>query len=320
MVNLLLLYGLALCGSVQCSWARVHSQLVANSDLIVAPDPEDNVVNTDGDVPILESAGINLCENMADSLLPYVGNCSNYVICEGGNLTSYGSCYEEEPVEKLCNGNTTDCKILFDYKFQACVSATDNDVKCLPECEAFNLTSFCYDRTCTKYVLCYYGIPVLRECYDGLQYNAETDRCDFPEYVDCVENDCPQYMSISSIRYLPSKAQCSKYFICSDGMAWPQECASGLFFNPKCNCCDYASNVECKETPQQRNIKPYSRSPPRRADVVCPSQGIHFYAHKSRRDAYYYCVEGRGVTLDCTPGLLYDSKKHECRQPKYIGI
>lgn len=267
-MNLLLLYGLALCGSVQCSWARVHSQLVANSDLIVAPDPEDNVVNTDGDVPILESAGINLCENMADSLLPYVGNCSNYVICEGmgelltkkkaflicvyiqtflgGNLTSYGSCYEEEPVEKLCNGNTTDCKILFDYKFQACVSATDNDVKCLPECEAFNLTSFCYDRTCTKYVLCYYGIPVLRECYDGLQYNAETDRCDFPEYVDCVENDCPQYMSISSIRYLPSKAQCSKYFICSDGMAWPQECASGLFFNPKCNCCDYASNVECK--------------------------------------------------------------------------
>ncbi|XP_064545840.1 uncharacterized protein LOC135433616 [Drosophila montana] len=300
----------------QCQ-GQHHQQLV---DLIVAPDPEDDVVNDDGTVHPLDENGINLSEGMADSLLPYVGNCSSYIICEGGNISSYGNCYEDGAFEQVCADDATGCEVLFDYKFQACVGSLENDVKCLPECEEFNLTSFCYDRTCTKYVLCYYGIPVLRECHDGLQYNAETDRCDFPEYVDCVDNDCPDQMSISNIVYLPSKAQCSKYFICSDGMAWPQECASGLVFNPECNCCDYASKVECQKTAQQRNIQPYSRSPPRRADITCPSQGIHFYAHKSRRDAYYYCVEGHGVTLDCTPGLLYDSKIHECREPKYIAV
>lgn len=166
-------------------------------------------------------------------------------LLSGGKIASYSSCYEGDAFKELCGENDPNCKLAFDYKYQACTYADDEDLKCLPECEDYKLTSFCYDRTCSKYVLCYYGIPVLRECYDGLQYNAQTDRCDFPEYVDCVENDCPQEKSLSNILYLPSKAQCSKYFICSNGMPWPQECANGLVFNPKCNCCDYASKVEC---------------------------------------------------------------------------
>ncbi|XP_032586961.1 uncharacterized protein LOC6583299 [Drosophila mojavensis] len=321
LMSLKFLYGLALFGLFQCSGARVHLKLTPQSEEIVAPDPEENVIKPDGPFSNLVVNDINLCANMANqSLLPYIGNCSSFISCVDGKVDHIGTCYEGEPFEELCKGNATDCHLVFDQQYQVCTYSDIAEAKCLPECEEYNLTSFCYDRTCTKYVLCYYGIPVLRECYDGLQYNAETDRCDFPEYVDCVANDCPQEISVTNIRYLSSKAQCNKYFICSNGMPWPQECANGLAFNPECNCCDYASKVECKETVQQRNIQPYSRVPPRRADIICPDTGVHFYPHNSRRDSYYYCVEGQGITLDCTPGLLYDPKLHECRDPKYVQI
>jgi len=122
----------------------------------------------------------------------------------------------------------------------------DKQIKCMPECHQYNLTSFCYDRTCTKYVLCYYGIPVLRECLDGLQYNAETDRCDFPEFVDCVDNECHQEITPRDIVYIASKAHCNKYYICSDGKAFSQECTNGLYFNPAKKACDFKTSVDCK--------------------------------------------------------------------------
>ncbi|EDV97483.1 GH14675 [Drosophila grimshawi] len=317
-VKLLLLYGF-LFALNQCVFARTYVSIVSESESIEAPNSNGESEEDDPKYELVVN-DINLCANVANNtLLPDITNCSSYINCIDGKYASTGSCYEGTAFDTLCKNNTGNCELLFDYKYQTCNYATDENVKCLPMCEEYNLTSFCYDRTCTKYVLCYFGIPVLRECHDGLQYNAETDRCDFSQYVDCVENECSAEKDVTNIVYLPSKAGCSKYFICSDGTPWPQTCTSGLVFDITCNCCVPAGNVECQMTPQQRNIQPYSRSPPRRADIICPAHGVHFYAHKSRVDAYYYCVDGNGVTLDCTPGLWYDSKLRECRQPKYIA-
>lgn len=237
-----------------------------------------------------------------------------------------------------CCIDKLNCKYkYFDYEDQTC---TDSDNQCLQSCEDESLSTYCYDRTCTKYVICYYGIPVLRECRDGLQYNGETGRCDFPEYVDCVDNECSALIQPENIIFMASKANCSKYYICTDGRAWSQECSAGLVYNPEFKYCDFESNYKCPVSRQfgsvfiflyfkpwilqtsnivKRNITPYSRSPPRRADITCPKGGVHFYAHKKRKNAYYYCVEGNGLTLDCTPGLLYDPDVKECRDPKYIN-
>lgn len=124
----------------------------------------------------------------------------------------------------------------------------------MPKCESFNLTSFGYDRTCTKYVLCYYGIPVLRECQDGLQYNADTDRCDFPQYVDCVDNECMRLSESTELLFLPSKASCSKYFLCAKGVAMNYTCAEGLYFSTDCNCCDYPNKSQCQVSSKNQSI------------------------------------------------------------------
>jgi len=134
----------------------------------------------------------------------------------------------------------------FDYTYQTCNKLESEDqIRCMPKCHPFNLTSFCYDRTCTKYVLCYAGEPVVRECAAGLQYNAMTDRCDYPQYVDCVDNLCVRQNDAENIIYIPSKSLCNKYYICVDGNPANWTCADGLQFNPKTNKCDFPSNVQC---------------------------------------------------------------------------
>ncbi|KAH8307478.1 hypothetical protein KR044_013051, partial [Drosophila immigrans] len=244
---------------------------------------------------------LKLCEGVANKVfLPYVGDCRKYYLCWDGIA-----------FEKECAKD-----YYFNAYNQSC--SYQNETTCLPQCELNKLTTFSYDRTCTKYVLCYFNIPVLRQCQDGLQYNADTDRCDFAQNVDCVDNECMRITDVNDLLFLPSKTSCDKYFLCANGKPTNYTCAEGLLFSTKCNCCDYPSKSDCKITALNRNIVPYSRSPLRKVDSLCPARGVHFLAHKQRRDAFNYCVNGHGITLDCTPGLWYDAKIQECREPKYI--
>ncbi|XP_062128037.1 probable chitinase 10 [Drosophila sulfurigaster albostrigata] len=246
-------------------------------------------------------AAVNICSNVTDNLfLPSVNSCSEYYLC-----------ISQTAISRNCSDDT-----YFDARDQQCVPVSE--VRCLPKCPAQGLSTFCYDRTCTKYVMCFGGTPVIRECSDGLQYNAQIDRCDFPQYVDCVDNLCVRNNNANAIVYIASKARCNKYYVCLDGQPINQTCASGLQYNPEAQSCDFPSRVNCTVETLQRNIQPYSKVPPRSADIRCPEEGAHFFAHKTRKEAYYYCLNGRGVTLDCTPGLVYDAKLEECREPQFV--
>ncbi|XP_073841588.1 protein obstructor-E [Musca autumnalis] len=244
---------------------------------------------------------VNVCSGVADNIfLPVLGNCSQYYVC-----------MDETPVKRSCAEG-----YLFDSRIQSCT--LPDEAQCVQNCTTA-LSSFCYDRTCTKYVLCYAGTAVVRECCDGLQYNAETDRCDFPQYVDCVDNMCTIFNDPTNITFLPSKAYCDKYYVCVDGQANPRNCSSGLQFNTQCNCCDFPSKANCTITSLQRNIKPFSKSPPKAADIKCPSEGSHFFPHILNPAKYYFCLNGRGVILECTPGLVYDRSLQTCREPANVG-
>ncbi|KNC34624.1 hypothetical protein FF38_09666 [Lucilia cuprina] len=242
---------------------------------------------------------INICQGAVDNLfLPVLNNCSAYYVCMDGT-----------PLVRVCREG-----FLFDAKTQSCT--LPGEAQCIKNCTS-SLSSFCYDRTCTKYVLCYANTPVVRECCDGLQYNAETDRCDFPQYVDCVDDMCTIFNDPKNITFLASKAACDKYYVCMDGLTYARNCSKGLQFNPECNCCDFKSRVNCSIPALQRNIIPLSKAPPRAADIKCPQEGVHFYPH-AQEDKYYFCLKGRGVIMDCTPGLVFDPNVQECREKKNI--
>ncbi|XP_017052069.1 protein obstructor-E [Drosophila ficusphila] len=246
---------------------------------------------------------LSLCGNVADNVfLPFVGDCNRYYLCRSG-----------QAIELQC-----EWPYEFNAKNQSCVHP--GQAYCLPTCKALTFSTFSYQRTCTKYVLCYYGHPVLRQCQDGLQYNSETDRCDFPQNVDCVESECSIYYNAYHLRYVPSKVSCEKYFLCGNGIPREQTCTPGLHFSTKCDCCDIPSKAGCQIPFEQRKVRRYSRLLPRTTDGICPPDGVHFYAHESRRDAYYYCFFGHGLILECSEGLWYDPKVQECREPQNVGL
>lgn len=153
------------------------------------------------------------------------------------NCSGFYSCLDGEAFERVCPREH-----FFDVKSQFCRRI--EEARCVRNCTSA-LSSFAYDRTCTKYVLCYGGEAVVRECRDGLQYNPKTDRCDFPQFVDCVDNMCTMLNHPSDIKYVSSKSACDKYYICMDGNPIARTCSKGLQFNPECNCCDFPSNVNC---------------------------------------------------------------------------
>lgn len=44
---------------------------------------------------------------------------------------------------------------------------------------------------------------------------------------------------------IPSNTLCERYYSCYQGIAYPNKCPSGLWFNPNTNMCDDPENVEC---------------------------------------------------------------------------
>lgn len=65
---------------------------------------------------------------------------------------------------------------------------------------------------------------------------------------------------------------CSKYYLCTLGIARHFSCPSGLYFNEKCMCCDYPANFYCIQSKAHALIDP----------CICgnPSKG---------RGEYYFC-------------------------------
>ncbi|KAH8379275.1 hypothetical protein KR009_003964, partial [Drosophila setifemur] len=282
-----------LCG-VLATRAESFNDTTTAEDPIALDEEDDNVTG-------LFMGNLSLCQNIADNVfLPFVGDCNKYYLCRSG-----------QAIQLQC-----EWPYQFNAPTQSCVNL--GEAECMPICQAYAFSTFIYQRTCTKYVLCYYGRPVLRECQDGLQYNSRTERCDFPQNVDCVESECSIYFNAYHLRYVPSKVSCEKYFLCGNGVPREQTCAPGLYFSSNCSCCDIPSNSDCQiqEPPSERKI--LSRLSPHASAVICPATGVHFYAHETRQDSYHFCVDGHGLVLECSQGLWYDHNVKECRDPQNI--
>lgn len=107
------------------------------------------------------------------------------------------------------------------------------------------------------------------DCPDGLAFNQETYRCDWPDQVpDCNAEkflgfSCPPDPKVaglgqSEIRFYRSPSSCQKYFVCLEGRPRMYNCGEGNAFNDLINGCDGAENVtncDSFETKQDK-VKP----------------------------------------------------------------
>jgi Chitin binding Peritrophin-A domain len=96
---------------------------------------------------------------------------------------------------------------------------------------------------------------------------------------------------------------CQDYLSCSDGVAYPQRCPDGYFFDVANQYCNYWDVVVCGDSTDPCFGKPQNSFVPR-PDGTCSS--------------YYRCDYGVGIPLDCPDGLFFDEALAACNHPDLV--
>ncbi|KAL4717053.1 hypothetical protein ACJJTC_016940 [Scirpophaga incertulas] len=129
---------------------------------------------------------------------------------------------------------------------------------------------------CNQFYICNEGTPVALRCPGNLLFNPQTDKCDWPENVNCGDREIPntdsgegngqnngsgenqnatcncdpgQAPSVCSAEgsdsVLVAHESCNNYYICSNGKPLVQSCPGNLLYNPHKEICDWPENVDC---------------------------------------------------------------------------
>lgn len=106
---------------------------------------------------------------------------------------------------------------------------------------------------CGQFMNCVDGRGYVFDCPEGLAFNPESYRCDWPDQVpDCDAETflgfrCPEVRNSlfggAEIQFYRSTIDCHHYYICVNGRPRLQSCGMGNAFNELIDACDAAENV-----------------------------------------------------------------------------
>lgn len=94
-------------------------------------------------------------------------------------------------------------------------------------------------RSCSSYFSCVSYLPFEKECPEGFYFNPASGNCEISSSVEC--NNCPE----RGVQSIASPVSCTRWTLCVNGHALPQECAPGTFFDERFGACNLAELVEC---------------------------------------------------------------------------
>ncbi|CAH0559041.1 unnamed protein product [Brassicogethes aeneus] len=120
---------------------------------------------------------------------------------------------------------------------------------------------------CGQFKNCADGRGFIFDCPEGLAFNEETYRCDWPDQVKSC--DAEAYLGFScppaakgifgqeEYRSFRSPNDCQRYFVCVDHRPRLNNCGEGRAFNEITNECDGAENVTgCAGPSQYQKVEP----------------------------------------------------------------
>uniref|UniRef100_A0A1B0DLW1 Chitin-binding type-2 domain-containing protein n=1 Tax=Phlebotomus papatasi TaxID=29031 RepID=A0A1B0DLW1_PHLPP len=151
--------------------------------------------------------------------------------------------------------------------------------------------------SCTRYIQCISGIPVVRHCAEGLRFSTINDRCRTPDVAGCGHDEflCPLFDDPENLVYLSDNENCSIYFLCHNGVPERFECDPGLQWNIRDQKCDFPDRANC-----------------RLVNIDCPESGFTVVPHPYNCDRFFRCVNGRSYEARCPDEMSFDVIRGEC--------
>lgn len=121
-------------------------------------------------------------------------------------------------------------------------------------------------RSCGQFKNCVEGRAFVFDCPEGLAFNEESYRCDWPDQVPSCDAEaylgftCPGDakalgLGEEEFRYFRSNVDCQHYYVCVHNRPRMYNCGEGRAFNDLINACDGAENVTGCATGPTSNYK-----------------------------------------------------------------
>ncbi|XP_017474692.1 PREDICTED: peritrophin-1 isoform X1 [Rhagoletis zephyria] len=195
---------------------------------------------------------------------PSSSSCDAYIECKNG-VTEEKLC----PDGLLYNPNSSGYPCGYPIEVE-CPQARIQPAQATDECpHQFGYYGMGDSRNCGKFKNCASGRGFVLDCPDGLAWNKDTYKCDWPDQVpDCDAEaflgfKCPppkpspkgQFIGEPEQEYdfYPSSDNCQVYFICIEGRPRRIACDEASAFNPETKSCDDIDNVpNCSPDIKQR--------------------------------------------------------------------
>lgn len=176
-------------------------------------------------------------------------------------------------------------------------------------CPEAGIEFFPHEVSCSKYILCYGGLAIERSCAPDLHWSATDEWCTTKAQAECTLEAplCPEVDNPDSLVFIPSLADCERYYLCQNGVAKPLYCAPNFHFNPIFGFCDFPENVNCEV-----EVTPEPETEPGEVEIECPEAGIFWIPHPNTCEYYFMCVNGTPILHHCSPGLFWDSANNRC--------
>ncbi|KAF8789908.1 Protein obstructor-E like protein [Argiope bruennichi] len=140
-------------------------------------------------------------------------------------------------------------------------------------------------KDCGSFIHCSNFIPYFKECPDGLHFNVETKRCDYP----CASKCDGSLACVSSSAVPPTTLNP----LCPDGHQRKGIALGVRHSIPACTRCDWAHRVDCQHS------------------EICPKRN-GLFPYKGDCQKFIRCSNGIPYTKGCPRGLQFDPETLRC--------
>ncbi|CAH1990893.1 unnamed protein product [Acanthoscelides obtectus] len=210
------------------------------------PDYHTNLVR---DIPQVPYSGVSCPER--DGRFP-TRTCDGYIECKDG-VGEEKTCPDGLLFNPATGKNAYPCQYPLDVD---CTGREQTQpAQSTPECpHQFGYYRLGGPQECGQFKNCVDGKAFIFDCPEGLAFNEETLRCDWPDQVASCDSEaylgftCPQDakdygLGQEEYRYFRSPSDCQHYYICINSRPRLYGCGEGKAFNELINACDGAENV-----------------------------------------------------------------------------
>ncbi|XP_073842048.1 tequila isoform X2 [Musca autumnalis] len=108
----------------------------------------------------------------------------------------------------------------------------------------------------------------------------------------------------------PHPYDCTKFVMCSNGVAHIQSCGPGTAWNGAMEVCDFMDKVDC--SPSQATVTTTTTTGKQQPEINCPPGAEGLFMHPYDWHKYLSCTNGYTHIMDCGPGTVFSVTRKVC--------